>query len=374
MGPRITPADEYFTHQTPYTHDTVFTSDPNFRERKWVNFFDTESLNIIADCGMARYPNRNIQEFWASVSVDDKQYNVRGSRHLRPDYDMSVGPFRIEQTEPLKKTRYVLEANDSPISFDLTLETLFRPHVEEAHLDFDDWGRIKHNLTRYYNTGVGSGHVKVGDKVYEVDPSKWRAGRDHGWGVLPHPKQSNDPLDAAHVTTNTGFFTGFGMLSFPDWSTTFNFTEIAPKVFSYISGAIRYRPDDPRPDERVFAIEHDVQWADAPNNVMKSATYDFTLASGVKRVHIRPGNGKCYIRTAGYQGCNGWFQGSDQGRNWLQHDIWDLKDPATVKEYSIMGGFFDHIVELECEGVKGYGVIEYLAAPGFYKYGELFER
>jgi hypothetical protein len=374
MTQKLTPADEYFNHQTPFTHDTVFTSDPNFRERQWVNFFDTESLNLVADFGMARYPNRNIQEGWAGVTIGDRQYNVRASRHLRPDYEMSVGPLRIEQVEPLKKTRYVLEKNESPVSFDLTLEILYRPHVEDLHLDFDEMGRIKHNLTRYYNTGVGSGHIRVGDKTYEVDRAKWKAGRDHGWGVLPHPVQSDDPLDAAHVTTNKGFFTGFGMFSFPDWSATFIFTEIAPKVFSFLSGAIRYLPGDPRPDEKIYSFEHEMLWADAPNNQMTSGVWTLITEARARNVRIRPGNGKYYIRSAGYQGCDGWFQGSDMGANWFTHDQWDLKDPETLQKYSIMGGFFDHVAELECDGVKGYGVVEYLVAPGFYKYAELFER
>src|SRR5690606_7694786 len=95
MSTNLTPADEYFNHQTPFTHATVFTSDPNFRERTWVSMYDTVSREIMVDCGMARYPNRNIQEAWAGVTVGNTQYNVRMSRHLRPDYSMSVGPLSV---------------------------------------------------------------------------------------------------------------------------------------------------------------------------------------------------------------------------------------------------------------------------------------
>lgn len=113
-GQRLTPWDDQFTHQVPLTHDSVSVSDPNWRERMWISAQDTTHKELLVECGMGHYPNRDVQEAWASVATPERQINFRATRRLRPDFAvMAVGPFRIEVIEPLRILHLVLEGNES---------------------------------------------------------------------------------------------------------------------------------------------------------------------------------------------------------------------------------------------------------------------
>ena len=62
----ITPADEYLTHQTPFTFDSVFTSDRNFYDRYFFNGYSRDGSVYFA-LAMGAYPNRGV--FDAAFSV-----------------------------------------------------------------------------------------------------------------------------------------------------------------------------------------------------------------------------------------------------------------------------------------------------------------
>ena len=65
----LTPPDEYFTHQVAYPHAVVGTSDPSWRERYWLSMQNTETKDVVLTCGIGHYPNQNVQEAFAVVSM-----------------------------------------------------------------------------------------------------------------------------------------------------------------------------------------------------------------------------------------------------------------------------------------------------------------
>ncbi|MGH7964462.1 MAG: hypothetical protein ACRERD_22040, partial [Candidatus Binatia bacterium] len=89
----LTGRDDLLGHQLPTTFDHVVTSDPMWTERLWYTLEDVTTGKAILDCGLGQYPNKNVQDAFAGVALDGKQYNVRMSRRLRPDSGQAkVGP------------------------------------------------------------------------------------------------------------------------------------------------------------------------------------------------------------------------------------------------------------------------------------------
>src|SRR5450756_400756 len=84
--------------------------------------------------GMGQYPNLSVQDAFAVVRRGSLHRVVRASRALGVDrMNLSVGPFRIEVLEGLKRVRYVLDPNDHGLSFDLTWTGAIPPLLEARH-------------------------------------------------------------------------------------------------------------------------------------------------------------------------------------------------------------------------------------------------
>ena len=99
--------DEYPLHQTPEPIRFVGTSDRNFYDRYYFNLHNC-SGDLFMVMGMGQYPNLAVQDAFAVVRRGRKHKVVRASRLLGDRADISVGPFRIEVIEGLKKVKDVL--------------------------------------------------------------------------------------------------------------------------------------------------------------------------------------------------------------------------------------------------------------------------
>ena len=101
-----------------------------------------------------------------AVVNDGKVHRVvRASRELGADRsDTSVGPFRVEVLEGLKRLRVVLEPNEHGLEFDLTWEGAVPAHLEPKHVD-RSMGRIIIDTSRLAQNGRWSGTIRVGDET-----------------------------------------------------------------------------------------------------------------------------------------------------------------------------------------------------------------
>src|SRR3954447_23641990 len=114
------PFDEYLAHQTSDTFDHVATSDRNFYDRYYFNMHSS-SDELFVITGMGQYPNLGVSDAFITVSLGEKQYTVRASRELGTDrLDSSVGPFRIEVLEGLRKIHLTCAPNEWGLTADLT--------------------------------------------------------------------------------------------------------------------------------------------------------------------------------------------------------------------------------------------------------------
>ena len=118
----LSPLDDYPIHQIAEPIRHVGTSDRNFYDRYYFNLHGcSDELFLVT--GMGQYPNLGVQDAFAVVIRNGIHRVVRASRELGGNrMDTSVGPFRIEVLEGLKRLRVVLEPNAFGLAMDLVFE------------------------------------------------------------------------------------------------------------------------------------------------------------------------------------------------------------------------------------------------------------
>lgn len=369
---RLTPGDDSFIHQLPYTLDTVFTTDLDFRERMWLSISDSVNQNLMVDAGMGHYPNRNIQEGWAGVTVGDQQHNVRMSRHLRPDIQkMEVGPLRIERIDPPRKIRFILEENAAGIAFDFVFESVFEPHVEDHHLEIVN-GRIVHDLTRYNIVGAASGVVSYPGGEAKISPDIWKGGRDHSWGVQPDQQNASQPTSRVDPK---GSFYSLIYAQFDQWAALIYVHERSPGIYDYLSGSVMKRYSGTEENRRIISFDHDYDFRDDTSVLeARSTKISFMTEDGEKRSFdckfYKP---RYLLRSALYMGYKGWWQGTDKGPYYGENDIWDLSDKKALPDLVVANAGYDHHgICRSDKGETGHAVFEYFVTKGYPKYQDLF--
>ena len=175
--------DDYPIHQTGQPIRFVATSDRNFYDRYYFNLHGS-SDELFLIMGMGVYPNLGTQDAFACVRRGAHHRVVRASRELGDRSDLSVGPFRIDVLEPLRKLRFVLEPSEHAISFDVTWESAM-PAWQEQHHFIRRHGRVLFDTSRFAQTGTWAGTLTVGGAKIAVTRDRWWGTRDRSWGVRP---------------------------------------------------------------------------------------------------------------------------------------------------------------------------------------------
>src|SRR5262245_51265900 len=179
----LSPMDDYPLHQIAGPIRNVGTSDRNFYDRYYFNMHGcSDELFLII--GIGQYPNLGVQDAFACVRRGDKHRVVRASRELGDRMDTSVGPFRVEVIEGLKKVRCVLEPSEHGIACDLTWEGAI-PAFLEPRQYIRKYGRVLFDTQRFFQTGHWSGKLEVKGEKFDVTPDRWKGTRDRSWGVRP---------------------------------------------------------------------------------------------------------------------------------------------------------------------------------------------
>ena len=222
IPPMLTAADDFLTHQTPHTFDTVFTSDRNFYDRYFFNGYRRDG-GVYFAVAMGLYPNLGILDAAFSVVVDGKtQYTVRGSRRLGSDrMNTRVGPISVEVIEPLKRMRVRVAKNKWGITADLVMEARSLPE-EEPHFFRQDAGRTVMDYTRMTQHGSWSGKLGVDGKTYDLSQDTWWGSRDHSWGI--RNVGGRDPRGAPPEGAPQ-FYWNWAPLNFEDLCTLYTVSE-----------------------------------------------------------------------------------------------------------------------------------------------------
>ncbi|MCP5026524.1 MAG: hypothetical protein GY929_09590 [Actinomycetia bacterium] len=175
--------DDYPIHQTPEPIAHPASSDRDVYDRTWFNGYSDDGTRYFG-LGLAVYPHRGILDcHFSTVEEGGRQHCFYGSRRAPQERtDMSVGPFRLEIVEPLRKARVILDDNESGVSCDLTFSARTSA-IQEARQILWDRQRKTMDATRFAQFGRWSGTVSHPDGEYTVDEESWRGTKDRSWGV-----------------------------------------------------------------------------------------------------------------------------------------------------------------------------------------------
>jgi hypothetical protein len=177
----LTPYDEFPVHQTSETFAYIPSTDYAWDEGYYFGVFNPDEAVFLAT-GFRVNPNTDMIGGYAMINVAGRQTTFRFSRCWRRDFEMCIGPFRLEVVEPLRKLRLVLEHNQSGLAFDIMWEGSCTPYLEAHHLAVSR-GRRTTDQSRYSQPGVCKGFICLNRERWEVSPETWTGARDHSWGL-----------------------------------------------------------------------------------------------------------------------------------------------------------------------------------------------
>lgn len=175
--------DDFPIHQTPEPIAHPATSDRNVYDRTWFNGYASDGSYYFG-IGMAIYPHRGILDCaFSVVQPDGRQHCFYGSRRAPTERtDMTVGPFRMEVIEPMRRVRVVLDDNPSGVSCDITFSARTAA-IEEARQTLWSGARRVMDATRFDQFGRWSGVVRHPDGEIKVTEEMCHGTKDRSWGV-----------------------------------------------------------------------------------------------------------------------------------------------------------------------------------------------
>lgn len=355
----LTSADDYPIHQVAETIRHAGTSDRNFYDRYYFNLH-ASSDELFMVMGMGQYPNLGVQDSFAVVRRGTKHHVVRASRVLGDRMDTSVGPFRVEVVEPLRRLRFVLEEGHGEIAADLHWEGAI-PAFEEPRHYVRTHGRVMFDTMRLAQTGCWSGTLVVGGETFEVTPDRWKGTRDRSWGIRPVGEAEPPGIRG----DNPLFFTmwNYAPMQFDDHSILYIVQEWADGTRT-LEEAVRVWNDPDRPVDWLGRPEHDHTFHPGTRHVA-SSVLSFPDAPGgrldVTVTHLID----CHIGIGtGYGFDADWRHGMYQGELVVQRLTLD-----TEADRDRMFGIVDCVARFEADGQVGYGMHEFLFLGPHERYG-----
>jgi hypothetical protein len=364
----LTPWDELLCHQLPTTMDHVFTSDPAWTERIYISLYDVANKDMIVGCGVGQYPNRNVQDGFATVWYQGKQHNFRASRALRPNpHEVAVGPLQIQVIEGLKRFRMVLADNPSGISFDIEWTATMNPHEEEHDFRRSN-GRVVQDISRFDQLGRARGNLAIPGKQVVLTEDKWWGHRDRSWGTR-RPLRTD--MTDKNRTTFAPFLFSWSVAQFPEYGLHWRFVERKEGRYSYFTGELA-RPlgEKTDPGWTLNRTRQEFRWnASAPVQTLEGGEIELTFDNGETRiVSFVTHPARWHLKGGGYGGYRGWNHGDYKGQYHCEHEVWDLNDPTVLREASTLS---DHLIEWHCGDDTGFGIMEYGVGAGYYKYADI---
>ncbi|MCD0451280.1 hypothetical protein LO762_19055 [Actinocorallia sp. API 0066] len=352
----LSPLDDHPVHQISGVMRHVATSDRNFYDRYYFNCHPcSDEMMLIV--GVGQYPNLGVTDAFAVLRTGTEHRVVRASRELGADrMDTSVGPFRVEVLEGLKRLRVVLEDEGHGLSFDLTWEGTVPATLEPRH--YLRWQeRVMFDSTRMAQTGRWSGVITHGDTTVDVSPDRWWGTRDRSWGIRPVGEP--EPLGVQVKNAGT-FYWMYAPMQFEDHA-ILTIVQEDEKGRRLLEEALRVWSDPAREAEYLGRPEYRPVYAEGTRDVV-SATISFAPPGGepfdvqvspLLPVHIMVGTG--YGLEPDWK--HGMYQGSEPVVQSVLHD--------TQKEADRFWGIVDSVARFTYPApngpTTGYGLFEYMA-------------
>jgi hypothetical protein len=355
----LSPLDDYPVHQAPLPIRQVTTSDRNFYDRYYFNCHaGTDELMLLV--GIGQYPNLGVTDAFALARHGSTHRVVRASRELGADrMDTTVGPFRVEVLEGLRRLRVGLQPNGHGLEFDLTWEGAIPAQAEPRHF-IRAQERVIFDSFRLAQTGRWTGHVRSGNEEFAITPDRWRGSRDRSWGIRPVGESEAPGIQAS----NPGqFYWMYAPMQFDDFSILTIVQEDAAG-HRILEEGVRVWPEAAgREPQHLGRPDYRPEFEPVTREV-RAATISFRPAGGSPvDVRVRPVHPVSLLVGTGYGLEPDWKHGMYQGPDLVVQGVcYDLTKP---EDKARMWGMVDSVAVFECTEngttVTGSGLFEYWA-------------
>ncbi len=342
--------DDFPVHQTSEPVRHAATSDRNFYDRYYFNLHGS-SDELFLVMGMGFYPNLGTQDAFAVVRRGAHHRVVRASRELGDRSDLSVGPFRIEVIEPLRKLRFVLEPSEHAISFDVTWEGAIPAWQEPRHFVRRN-GRVLFDTSRFAQTGTYAGTLTVAGEKIAITRDRWWGTRDRSWGVRPVGEPEHPGIRQGDHAMS-GMWNYFPM-QFADHSILYICQETGGGARE-LEEAVRVWNDPARPADHLGRPEWRHEFVSG-TRLLRGSTISFPRAPGggfdVKCTPLLP----CMVSIGtGYGLDADWRHGMYQGKLLVQGLERKHEEVAPLGQYGVV----DQVARFEYGGRVGHGLYEH---------------
>ncbi|MBF6329565.1 hypothetical protein [Nocardia transvalensis] len=366
----LTPQDELLCHQLPTTFDHVSQSDLRWTERIALYGFDTNG-SVSVNTGLARYPNRNVQDAYVMITVDGaKAHVVRLSREISGHYDdlasWQVGPYRYEVTEALHTVRATLDDNEHGLRMELNFRGRF-PAYEQAPAFFRSRGRVREDARRFYQNGTISGWLEYDGERVDIDPGTWLFGRDHSWGTR-HGGGGGSLSEGAGLQpmdVPEGVLYFMGIFEFEDKLVHFAQRETADGHRWHFEGTVVSPIDAGAPPVPITHVDHDLRFRDGAR-IIGGGTFAAHTADGrVLEFEVTP-KSDFWPGLGGYDLYRGYASGIWKGPYYSDGFTADLTDPEVTGQLSPLT---ETLCRVEHAGATGHGLVEMVCYGPNTRYG-----
>jgi hypothetical protein len=352
--------DDYPVHQIAEPIRHVGTSDRNFYDRYYFNLHGS-SNELFLVMGLAQYPNLGVQDAFAVVRRGPLHRVVRASRVLGDRMDTTVGPFRVEVVEPLRKLRVQLGKTEHGLSFDLLWEGSI-PAIQEPRHFIRKHGRVLFDCSRLGQTGYWSGTLTIGDETLAITPDRWRGARDRSWGVRT-VGEVEPPGIRGPEPQMTGMWI-YAPMQFADHTIQYilNETDDGKRP---MEEAVRVWSDPAREPEPLGRPECRHTITPGTRMIESSVLYFPEAPGGAFEVQVTPLT-HCFIAVGtGYGVDPDWRHGMYQGELVVQGKDLVHADLAPLGQLTLV----DHVARFQYGNRVGYGLFEHAFIGPFARYG-----
>ena len=353
--------DDSPLHQITEVIRHVGTSDRNFYDRYYFNLHACDETLFMV-MGLGQYPNLAVQDAFACVTRKGKHHVVRSSRVLGDRMDTSVGPFRVEVIEGLKRLRFVLEPSEHSIACDLTWQGAIPAFLEPRQVS-RKYGRVVFDTQRFAQTGTWTGSLEVEGESFQVTPDRWWGTRDRSWGIRPVGEQEHPG-----IRQGEGQIAGmwnYSPMQFADHSVLYILNE-TPTGERAIEEAVRIWNDPARLPEWLGRPEYEHVLTPGKRMIERSVLHFPQAPGGGFSVRATPLLTAYIAVGTGYGMEADWRHGMYQGELVVQGLIRDVSEIAGLGQYGVV----DHVARFEkSDGNVGYGLHEHGFWGPFPKYG-----
>ncbi len=344
MTSELSSYDDFPVHQSAELIAHAATSDRNFYDRYYFNCYPS-THDLFAIFGLGQYPNLGTTDAFIDVRLGNKQHIIRSSQPLEDRYDTSVGPFRVEVIEPLKKLRFIVE----PTEHSLALDAVFEGNIEailEPRQQLRSKGRLVFDTNRLAQTGTWTGSIEVEGTTYPLDGA---GNRDRSWGIRP-VGEPEPPGIREGLIVLPGMWNYFPM-QFDDHSILYSrHQDDEGQVHLYQAERIWHDAAKGIDDLGPVVWSHDIE---PGTRIVRSSTLTFPEAGiEIACVSLLP---NFVSLGTGYGIDADWRHGMYQGPETVtQGMILDVDEIKGLAQY----GIIDHLAEFRYGDNVGYGLLE----------------